>query len=119
MTDKEVRKLNRKELLEMLITQKKEIKDLREQIDMYEEKEQERIIKCQKAGSLADASLALNGVFESAQAAAKQYLLNIQYSESLCREKQSAAQAQANQIVAEAKKRAAEIEKQAKEANQQ
>lgn len=76
MTDKELRHLSRKDLLEMMIEQEKENIRLREALAEAEEKLKNRDIKFRKAGSLAEASLMLNGVFEAAEAAAKQYYEN-------------------------------------------
>ena len=42
-----------------------------------EKKLNDRTIKIKKAGSLAEAALSLNGVYEAAEAAAKQYVYNI------------------------------------------
>lgn len=80
MTDKELRRLSRSELLEMLITQTEENQRLQSRLEAAEAQLSDRRIAVEKAGTLAEASLALNGVFEAAQAAAQQYLENIQQS---------------------------------------
>lgn len=77
MKEKELRKLSRAELLEMLIEQMKENEKLREKLDSLNEELQSRKIKISKAGSLAEAALRLNGVFEAADNAAAQYIENI------------------------------------------
>lgn len=77
MTDKEVRRLKRAELLEILVEQKKEIARLEEQLKEAEEKLQSRDIMIKQAGSIAEASLRLNHIFEDAQNAANQYLENV------------------------------------------
>lgn len=78
MTDKELRRLKREELLEMLISQSKEVEELRAEVSELKKKLDDRQICLDKAGSIAEASVLLNGVFEAAQAAAQQYLENIQ-----------------------------------------
>ncbi len=78
MTEKEMKRLKRAELLEMLVEQMKENERLKEQLREKEEELQNRKIKIDQAGSIAEAALALNGVFEAAQAAAQQYLESIQ-----------------------------------------
>lgn len=78
MTEKELHKLNRAELLEMLITQTKEVEELRVQVTELQRRLDDREICLEQAGSIAEASVLLNGVFEAAQAAAQQYLENIQ-----------------------------------------
>ena len=78
MTDNELRKLSRGELLKMLIAQAEENKSLQERLEKAEAQLADRQIKIEQAGSLAEASLALNGVFQAADDAARQYLENIE-----------------------------------------
>lgn len=90
MTDKDVQKLRRGELLEMLIEQSKEVETLRAELAEANRKLEDRRIKLDRAGSIAEASCMMNGIFEAAQAAAQQYLENIQYlnenQEKICEE---------------------------------
>jgi len=76
MTVKELRRLSRADLLEMLIDQSKELKEVREKLEKAEAELQNREIAIHNAGSIAEASLMLNGVFEAAQAACKEYVEN-------------------------------------------
>ena len=78
MTDKELRRLSRGELLEMLIAQTEENSQLKIRLKQAEAQLRDRRIEIDKAGSLAEAALSLNGVFQAAEAAAQQYLENIQ-----------------------------------------
>ena len=77
MTDKELRKLKRADLLELLIDQDKQMEALKAKLAEAESSLAERSIMIEKAGSIAEASVALNGVFAAAQSAAVQYLENI------------------------------------------
>lgn len=77
MTDKELRKLKRRELLEMLIFQTKENERLQTELDEARKKAEDREIAIGESGTLAEASLRLNGVFAAADAAAKDYLERI------------------------------------------
>lgn len=77
LTDKELQKLSRIDLLELLLEKSKENEKLQEELEQVKAKLAEREIKIEKAGSIAEAALALNGVFEAAQAAADQYLENL------------------------------------------
>lgn len=77
MTDKTLRKMSRRELMEMLLAQSKEVERLRAELEQAEQKLRSRQILLREAGSIAEASLRLNEVFESAQKAADQYLLNV------------------------------------------
>ena len=81
MADKRLKRLSRKELLEMLIAMEKENTNLREQLDDAERRLENRKIDLEQSGTLAEAALRLNGVFEAADAAAKQYLENIRRKE--------------------------------------
>ena len=77
MTDKELKKLKRIELLEMLIEQSKENEELKRQLKEAEEKLESRDIMIKQSGSIAEAALKLNGVFEAAEKAVEQYLENV------------------------------------------
>lgn len=71
MTTKDLRKLNRRQLLELMLKQSKRIDELEQQLmDARNALENQRIIK-ERAGSIADAALEINKVFEAAQNAAK------------------------------------------------
>ena len=89
MTDKELRRLSRSELLEMLIAQTEENDRLKIRLEQAEAQLRDRRIAIDKAGSLAEAALSLNGVFQAAEAAAQQYLENIQrisgQQDTICR----------------------------------
>lgn len=77
MTNRELRRLSRRELLELLIEQGKKVNDLQARLDEATEKLASRQIQLEQAGSIAEAALRLNHIFEDAQAAADQYLENI------------------------------------------
>lgn len=102
MTDKELQKLNRRELLEMLIVQTKEVERLQAELDETREKLESRDLMVEKAGSFAQAAFEINGVVESVEAAAAQYLENLKrYGES--------QKMKYNAILEEARRRATEI----------
>lgn len=77
MTDKELRKLKRTDLLELLIEQSKEVESLKKRIEELEAELADRRLMISESGSIAEAALKLNGVFEAAEAAAQEYLENI------------------------------------------
>lgn len=78
MDDRDLRKLSRQDLLEMLVELSRENEKLKNELDMANKKLQSRRIRSEEAGNIAEASLRLNNVFESAQAAATQYLENLE-----------------------------------------
>ena len=84
MTEKELHRLKRGELLELLVEQgelvekqQKELDSLREQVKSLNARLEERQIAISQSGSLAEASLKLSGIFEAAQKAADLYLDNV------------------------------------------
>lgn len=74
MTDKELRRLSRGELLEMLIAQMEKNEQVQHELDCAREELRQRQLIMDKAGSIAEAALQMNHVFEAADEAAKQYL---------------------------------------------
>lgn len=82
MTEKELRKLNRKQLLELLLIQTNRADELEKRLSEMQSALNDREIALSEAGSIAEAALKLNGIFEAADAAAKQYLDNIKRLES-------------------------------------
>ena len=95
MTEKDLRKLNRYQLLELLIVQTERAEKLQVKLEDAEEKLKDRELKMTSLGSMAEASLQLSGVFQAAQAAADQYI--------------DAAKKKAEEIEEAAHKKAAEI----------
>lgn len=77
MTEKELRRLSRRELLEMLITRTIENERLTEELQQARKELSDRELIQERAGSMAEAALQLNGVFEAADRAAREYLENI------------------------------------------
>ncbi len=84
LSDKELQRLKRGELLEILLDQSRENEILNLQLEekshIIEDlngKLASKKIAIKEAGTIADASFKLNGVFEAAQAAAQQYLDNL------------------------------------------
>lgn len=87
MTQKELKRLSRSELLELLLIQTRENERLLKQLTEAEERITQREMKMEKAGDLAHAVLEVNGVMAAAQAAAQQYLDNIAVMEKKTQER--------------------------------
>lgn len=113
MTDNELRHLNRRELLELLIAVTHENTLLKEECGELRQKLDDWVIRSEEAGSLAEAALRLNGVFEAAQAAADQYLDSVRSADTYFEEKRQETEEKAAFILNAARSRAAEIEEQA------
>lgn len=77
MTDKQLRKLSRRDLLEMLLIQSRELAQVKKELEEARRELEERRIAISSSGSIAEAALKLSGIFEAAQAAANQYLENM------------------------------------------
>lgn len=131
--EKDYKKLNRAELLELLIAQikenealvkadrlqKKETQELNNKLRYVTNKLKNRDIIIENSGSIAEASLQINDVFISAQNAAQQYIDNVErkYSqkEALCREAINKAEEDAALIRQEARENAEQIRQEALE----
>ena len=77
LADRELKKLSRAELIDIIYALKEREDDLSAQVAALEEKLAQREIQISRAGSIAEAALAINRVFEQAQAAAEDYLLSV------------------------------------------
>ena len=74
MTEKELRKLNRYQLLDLLVVQTRRADELQEKLDALENKYNQQELHLSELGSIAEASLHLSDVFDAAQKAADLYL---------------------------------------------
>ena len=77
MAEKELRKMNRTELIEIIYALQQNEKTLRRENEDLQEQLEDRTIHMEKAGSIAEAALGLNHIFEDAERAAKQYLYSV------------------------------------------
>ncbi len=119
MTDKELRKLTRSELLEMLIIQTERNEMLNAELDEARRQLKNRKIICEKAGTLSEASLQLSGVFKAAEEAAGIYLENLERMSAECDKQKSyildTARKEADKMIEEAEKYSDDIHKEADE----
>ena len=95
MTEKDLKKLNRYQLLELLIVQTDRADKLQAKLDIVEKQLENQELQISSLGSIAEASLQLKGVFQAAQDAADMYI--------------DAAKKRAQEIEDAAHKKAAEI----------
>ena len=73
-------KMKKKDLLEIMLAQSKEIDSLRERVTDLEAQLASREFEFSKIGSIAEASLAVTNIFKEAEDAARIYLENIRRS---------------------------------------
>ncbi|MGN0613518.1 MAG: hypothetical protein ACI4JB_06410 [Porcipelethomonas sp.] len=110
MTDKELQKLKRPELLEIMLGLQKELDREREENKSLRSRLDEKMIAINKSGSIAEAALEVNGVLNAAQKAADVYLENIRKmhadEESNYKNSITKAKTEAEAIVSSARKEA-------------
>lgn len=110
MTEKELRRLSRSDLLSLLLEQSRETQQLRQQLQEAQAALEDRAIRIREAGSIAEAALKLSGIFEAAEAACQQFTENVAHmrgsqEDSLFQREQESL-LEAERILAEAKKQA-------------
>ena len=98
MTEKELKRLGQSELCELVAAQGKKIERLEEELADAKQKLEDREVTLSSCGTLAEAALKLNGIFEDADRAAEQYLESLRDRE-----------AEADSIIEDANRRADEI----------
>lgn len=120
MTDKELKRLNRKELVEIIYQLQIEQQQAQQKIASLEQELADRSIRLENAGSIADAALGINHIFESAQTAADEYYQSVQAAsaemedriaetDKICEEKLWNADKKAVQILEDAEDEARNI----------
>lgn len=92
MTSKELKKLNRRELLEMLIEEMRENERLTKELEEKNRELEKRDIKLKETGNIAEAALQINKVFEAAQAAAEQYVESVKETDGFVAEQSEKAE---------------------------
>ncbi len=115
MTDKELRRLGRADLIDIIFELRKRCDEYEAENSSLKKELAQKELRVSEAGSIAEAALRLNGVFEAAQAAADQYVASVHAAMRGAADRQSAsileaARKQAERIVAEAERKARQIE---------
>ena len=100
MTIKELKRLSRGDLLEMLLDLSKENDRLRKRLEIVNKELEDKKLRIENSGSLAEAALQLNGIFEAAQAACDQYTQNVRQR---CEQMEAETKARCEQMLAQSK----------------
>ena len=108
MTDKDLRHLSRAELLDILYEQQKRYEDSLAENQALRQQLEDRTLRIASAGSIAEAAIQVNGVFEAAQAAADQYLASVKAATADMVQKTDEAQRQ-REAIQDAKQQADKI----------
>ena len=86
MKEQDLKKMGRADLIQLIMEQERSMDALQARIITMERQQRERSFRMKKFGSLAEASLQLNGVFEAAQRAANQYLESAAQLSAACKQ---------------------------------
>ena len=106
MTDKELKHLNRGELIDIIYELQKRYADSKNEITQLQTDLEKKELSIAESGSIAEAALKVNGVFEAAQAAADQYLLSIQSANADMAAKIERVKKQSEEVLRQANLRA-------------
>lgn len=110
MTDRQLRKASRVDLLKLLLEERKEKEDLRQQLLQTQEQLQQRKIAIDQSGTLAEAALKLSGIFDAAQTACQYYTENIRdlsgRQEEICRSMEQETREKCDRMLEQAKQMA-------------
>lgn len=94
--------LSKNEMIVVIHDQEQEIENLKAKVAELQAKLDDRELKINEAGNLADASARINELFAAAQATADTYLENIKLYEKRSEEALAAVEKQSGDIIAEA-----------------
>ena len=111
MNNKDLKKLSRRELVDIIYLLKKSEQEKQDQIISLEEALQEKRIRISAAGSIAEAAVNITNVFSVAQTTADLYLHEIS-----CMKEDALAECQ--KIIGDAQRKAEEIIATAKQASE-
>ncbi|MCD7829990.1 MAG: hypothetical protein LUG58_06085 [Clostridiales bacterium] len=110
MAEKELRRMSRTELIEIIYALQQNERALREENerlqarnDQLQAQLDDKLLRIEESGSIAEAALSLNHIFESADRAARQYLMSIHAANGTAEEILGEARREANAILAEAR----------------
>ena len=112
----DLRKFNRSELIDIIADYQRNEKKLNDRIEELEKELSSRLIIKEESGSIAEAALAINKVFEASQAAADQYYESAKSAMDLRIQRvEQEAQAEIDEKIKDAVKQAQEIIEAARE----
>lgn len=112
MNERELSKLSRRELLELLLAEEIELQAVRKQLDEANAELQNRKVQIAQAGTLAEACLKVNGFFEAADKASQEFQekirLQLEETNARCKEMEEKTIHKCRWMEAETKRRAKE-----------
>lgn len=115
MEERELKKLGRGQLLEMLVEQSKQIERLQEELGQAKSKLEDRRIQMEETGSIAEASLKMSGIFEAAQQAADDYIASIKLQHSQLADRMAKKEFEIGELKKDAENKAAAMLKESQD----
>ena len=109
MINKELKRLSRRELVDIIYQLKKNEQEMQEEIESLKNELGDKRIRISTAGSIADAAMSVTNVFSTAQMTADLYLREISYmkedTEKDCAKKIENAEKRVKEILADGEKK--------------
>ena len=109
MISKELKRLSRRELVDIIYQLKKNEQEMQEEIESLKNELEDKRIRISTAGSIADAAMSVTNVFSTAQMTADLYLREISYmkedTEKECEKKIEDAEKKVKKILADGEKK--------------
>lgn len=107
MTDRQLRKASRTDLLNLLLEEKKENEALKTQLQQMQAQLEKRQMNIEQSGTLAEAALKLSGIFDAAETACQYYTENIRSlsgrQEEICRKMEQETREKCDRMLEQAK----------------
>ena len=108
MINKELKRLSRRELVDIIYQLKKNEQEMQEEIESLKNELEDKRIRISTAGSIADAAVSMTNVFSTAQMTADLYLREIscmkEDTEKECAKKIEEAEKKVREILADGEK---------------
>lgn len=109
MISKELKRLSRRELVDIIYQLKKNEQEMQEEIELLKNELQDKRIRISTVGSIADAAMSVTNVFSAAQMTADLYLREIscmrEDTEKECAKKVEEAEKKVRDILADGEKK--------------
>ena len=113
MISKELKRLSRRELVDIIYQLKKNEQEMQEEIESLKKELNDKRIRISEAGSIADAATSVTEVFSAAQMTAELYLNEIAYmkedTEKECAQKIETAETKVKEVLADGEKKFANL----------
>ena len=100
MSNKSLKNLSRKDLLELLLAQTERNEQLEKELAEVKARLEDKTIAIAQSGTMAEAALRLSGVYKAVDQAAANYLRNVQQR---CREMEEETRRRCDELLQQAK----------------